>query len=73
MENIEDLIMAHRYLYYVLSEPVMADTIYDTLERRARAELPDTSPVHGIGSSLQSSYTSAQIALAQRILSASSA
>lgn len=70
MENIEDLIMAHRYLYYVLSESVLLDYDYDMLERKARAALPDTSPVQGIGSSLASSYTPAQVALAERLLAA---
>lgn len=55
--NYEVEVMAHRYLYYVLAEPVLPDMVYDVLEREARAVLPDTSPVHGVGSSLSSSYT----------------
>jgi NAD-dependent DNA ligase len=63
--NIETTIMAHRYLYYVLSEPVLPDFDYDMLEREARLHLPETSPVHAVGSSLPSSYTTEQIALAE--------
>jgi NAD-dependent DNA ligase len=50
-------VMAHRYLYYVLTEPALPDLVYDVLEREARAVLPDTSPVQRVGSCLPSSYT----------------
>lgn len=59
--------MAHRYLYYVLAQPVLPDAAYDALEREARAALPPGSPVHGVGSSLPSSYTADQVALARRL------
>ena len=52
--------MAHRYLYYVLSESVLADAVYDQIEREARAICPPGSPVHGVGSSLPSSYSPEQ-------------
>lgn len=56
--------MAHRYLYYVLDAPVISDYEYDMLEKKAFAELPKTSPVFEVGSSLKSSYSDQQIALA---------
>jgi NAD-dependent DNA ligase len=59
--ELETLVMAHRYLYYVLCEPVMSDHTYDLLERKARKECHANSPVHGVGSSLESSYTQEQI------------
>lgn len=65
---IENTVMAHRYLYYVLADPVLSDFAYDDLEREARAVLPEDSPVQGVGSSLPSSYTPAQIALAESML-----
>lgn len=52
----EELVLIHRYLYYVLAEPVITDNAYDVLERNARAVCPAESKVHGIGSSLESSY-----------------
>ena len=64
METADDLelqVMAHRYLYYVRAEPVLPDMVYDQLEREARAVCPPDSPVHGVGSSLPSSYTREQI------------
>jgi NAD-dependent DNA ligase len=64
---MEDLIMAHRYLYYVLGEPVISDYAYDVIERQARFLLPPTSPVHGVGSSLRSSYSADQLDLAMDI------
>lgn len=66
--KIEDLVMAHRYLYYVEAAPVLSDHAYDVLERKARATLPDTSPVQGIGSSLPDSYTEKQIKLAEKLM-----
>ena len=56
----ETEVMAHRYLYYVLSESVISDAEYDLLERMARTVCPADSPVHGVGSSLPSSYTPEQ-------------
>lgn len=53
----ETEVMAHRYLYYVLSEPVLPDLVYDVLEREAREVLPPESAVHKVGSCLPSSYT----------------
>jgi len=60
-EDLELLVMAHRYLYYIVCEPSLSDHAYDALERQAREVCPPESPVHGIGSSLASSYTAEQI------------
>jgi NAD-dependent DNA ligase len=49
-------VLVNRYLYYVQSEPLISDFEYDALEREARSVLPETSVVHGVGSSLSSSY-----------------
>lgn len=36
--SLEDLCLAHRYLYYVVGRPVISDFDYDRLERMARAQ-----------------------------------
>jgi NAD-dependent DNA ligase len=66
-DTLELDVMAHRYLYYVESDPTLPDSAYDQLERQARAACPPESPVHGIGSSLPSSYTAEQVQRAKRI------
>lgn len=66
--ELETEVMAHRYLYYVLSEPQLPDLVYDVLEREARAACPPESPVHGVGSSLPSSYSPAHVHRANQLL-----
>lgn len=56
LDGLEHEVLVHRYLYYVEAQPILSDFSYDQLEREARAVLPETSPVHGVGSSLPSSY-----------------
>ena len=51
----EELVLIHRYLYYVMAEPVIPDHAYDVLERNARAICPGDSKVHAVGSSLDRS------------------
>jgi len=67
-KNLELLIMAHRYLYYVECCPKITDSEYDKLEVQVRALLPETSPVHRVGSSLASSYTPEQVAKANSLM-----
>ena len=63
-EAAENLVMAHRYLYYVLSDSVISDAVYDQIEREARVICPLRSPVHDVGSSLPSSYSQQNTELA---------
>lgn len=58
-ELCKDLIMAHRYLYYIKTAPVLSDVEYDKLEKsfKGRKDLP-------IGSDIPASYSPAQIRLA---------
>lgn len=56
-EELETEVMIHRYLYYVIVEPVLPDSEYDRLERIARSVLPESSDVHKVGSSLPASYS----------------
>lgn len=56
-EYYEREVLVHRYLYYVLAQPTISDFEYDIIERQAREVCPPESPVHGVGSSLPSSYS----------------
>lgn len=56
-DKLEHDVLVHRYLYYVMSDPVVSDYIYDQIERDARLVCPESSPVHGVGSSLESDYS----------------
>lgn len=62
--TLEDFIMALRYQYYVIGEPLVRDSEYDVIENLARRALNPSSRVHAIGSDLPRSYTSLQIDLA---------
>ena len=55
-EWYEREVLIHRYLYYVLNEQLISDFEYDIIEYNARSLCPPESPVHGVGSSLPSSY-----------------
>lgn len=63
--TLEQQVLVHRYRYYVMDDPVISDFEYDQLERQARNLLPLESPVHGIGSSLASSYSDEVATLAR--------
>ena len=68
MKTLENQVMAHRYLYYVLSDTVFSDYVYDLLEREARAVCPPESPVHKLGSSLPSDYSEEVKRIARELL-----
>lgn len=65
--QLEKLVLAHRYLYYVLDDPIISDFEYDKLEREARASLPEDSPIQDVGSSLRSSYSEDIIKYAENL------
>ena len=67
MENTEKIILAHRYLYYVMCSPVISDGEYDILERQARKGLSKDSPVRKPGSDLASSYSKEVIKYAEEL------
>lgn len=46
--TIESLVLAHRHLYYS-GCAIIGDYEYDKLETAARALLPESSLVHGVG------------------------
>jgi len=64
----ETTMMAHRYLYYVLSCPVLDDHRYTELEHKAQQVCSQKSPVHKIGSSNEDDYTKKQILAAHILL-----
>jgi len=68
MIDLENEVLAHRWLYYVLATQVLSDVDYDRLECEARAALPETSPVHRCGSDLRESYPVAAVARAEELL-----
>jgi hypothetical protein len=55
--DLEKQVMAHRYLYYVLSKPVISDTSYDDLERLAKANAKSGSAIFFPGSGEDASYS----------------
>jgi NAD-dependent DNA ligase len=67
-DDLESLVMAHRYLYYVKSSPVISDYEFDKLESKARKELPESSPVHGFGGDTEDGYTAEHKALAKKLI-----
>lgn len=68
MKNLEFQCMMHRYLYYVLSQPVISDYEYDMLERRALAGAAPDSPLNFPGSDQRSSYSPEVIRAAEKRL-----
>lgn len=66
-KELEDMIMAHRYLYYIECMPIISDLEYDELDREATSILPETSPVHQVGSDLRSSYSDKIVKLAEEL------
>lgn len=60
--------MAHRYLYYVLCEPIITDMEYDILEKKALLTCDETHPLRKPGSDLRSSYNKEFIEQANELL-----
>jgi len=58
------LCLAHRYLYYVLSDPVISDYDYDMLERSLT---PAEREALGVGSELAADYSTEVIELAEKL------
>ncbi len=71
LEDLENAVMAHRYLYNVVGLPVLSDTQYNILAAVARQRLPITFKAHCPGSLYSSAedFTEAQRLIAIKILS----
>lgn len=65
--SLPDVVMAHRYLYYVEMRPIISDRDYDRLEREALEQIGPDHPLRKPGSEMSSSYTEEQKALARRL------
>lgn len=63
--SIENLVLAHRYLYYVENNPIISDYEYDILEKKALKVCDEDSPLHNPGSDLMDSYSSEIIELSK--------
>lgn len=57
MLEIEKTVLAHRYLYYCLSKPVISDYEYDKLEKEALKVVAEDSVIRECGSDLEDSYS----------------
>jgi len=54
--HAEDVIMRHRYLYYVENAPVLSDQEYDSLETEVKAQWSISVASHDVGSSNPADY-----------------
>lgn len=68
LQPLNDLVMAHRFLYYVKSEPVLSDFDYDKLERFLKDIWPEAPAIGKVGSDLEDNYTAHQKALAKALI-----
>lgn len=51
-----DVLLRHRFLYYVEGAPAIPDVQYDHLEWFFRYKFPNNKIINGVGSSLRSDY-----------------
>lgn len=67
-------VLGHRYLYYVLTTPVISDETYDELESCARRTVPRDDPhaqlLFTVGSSLPEDYPEEALNRANELLEA---
>lgn len=68
MDPVEERLLAHRYLYYVLNTPVISDYAYDRLERAALRVVPKDSALHRPGSDRAEDYPPSVVAHAKGLL-----
>lgn len=69
LRDLERTLMAHRYLYYVLCDPYLADYEYDVLDKEFMDIVgrEGKSPLHYPGSELSKSYSEDEISLAMSL------
>lgn len=68
MFTIEELVLAHRYLYHVLKTPIVDDANYDLLWLMARKWAKEGSPILKPGSNVAMDYDSKTIVVASTLL-----
>lgn len=71
LRQMERLLMAHRYLYYVECSPTIRDSEYDRMDREFLKLCPIggevESVLHHPGSDMRMSYTPDEIELAKQL------
>lgn len=71
LRQMEHLLMAYHYLYYVVCSPTISDRDYDALDREFLTLVPSgggvESPIHHPGSELPRSYTPDEVELAREL------
>ena len=65
--ELENLVMAHRYLYYVKNESVISDYNYDMMEKKTLKIVGNNSPLHKTGSSNKEDYSQSIIMLSEQL------
>jgi len=68
MKSLEKIVLAHRYLYYVLNSPVISDEEYDRLERQVLPTVTKDSMLHLAGSEFEEDYPNEVINYAFQML-----
>lgn len=71
MEELDDAVMAHRFLFHVVGLPVLSNDQYDLLASTARQRLPIKFKTHCPGSlyAAPDDYTEHQRLIAFRLIS----
>lgn len=68
-KDLENIVLAHRYLYYVLMTPILPDYTYDSLEEYALTKVSEDSIIRFPGSNLEEDYSDEIKELANKLLS----
>jgi NAD-dependent DNA ligase len=68
MTNLEKIVLAHRYLYYVLNSPVISDEEYDRLEQQVLPTVSKDSMLHLTCSECEEDYPNEVINYAFQML-----
>lgn len=66
--KLEDACLVHRYLYYVLSSPIISDYVYDLMEKEARIKLDPNHLLNKPGSSLKTIYPTHIVEIGNKLL-----
>ena len=69
MSPIEKLVLAHRYLFYVLKEPQINDKRYDRMVSEAKRKSNPESPVNNPGTAVKEDYSKEIIEIAMELKS----
>lgn len=65
---LENCLMMHRYLYYVLGKPVISDKQYDDMEKTFLYLYPDNKNINKVGSDRGNDYSDDVKKLAESLI-----